>query len=91
MADNETLYAVGKLRWVKKDPDDPLVIKNFEAHRLMCQSIIFDGQEGKQDEALKKEMAAINVLERELREYLAGVRHVPAFSMHDAYQGSGPL
>lgn len=91
MAENQTLYAVGKLRWVKKGPSEALVIKNFEAHRLMCQSIMFDSQEGKQEEALKKEMAAINVLERELREYLSGVKHVPSFTMHDSYRSPGGL
>lgn len=62
---------VAKLRWVKKEPTDFLVIKNFEALRLMCQAIQ-DQKAERWQEAGAAEANSIREVERELSEYLSG-------------------
>lgn len=62
---------VGKLRWIKKDPEDFMTIKNFEALRLMCQAIQ-DQKAERWNEAQIAEASSIREVERELSEYLAG-------------------
>jgi len=62
---------VAKLRWVKKQPDEQLTIKNVEALRLMAQSIMHERAE-RWKEAQVAQNEAVKVLDAELREYLAG-------------------
>lgn len=62
---------IGLLRWVKKVPTDPMVIKNFEALRLACMSIM-ESKQGQIDESVKSKQLAIAELDRELNQYLSG-------------------
>lgn len=71
---NVSLTAVCKIRWEQKESCDPMVLKNFEAIRLMSQSIINEKGEHWQ-EAQASAADAVAVLEKELQEYLSGIRH----------------
>jgi hypothetical protein len=72
--------AVAKMRWIQRVSGDELVIKNFEALRLMSQAILLERAERWQ-ESIAAQGLARNTLERELTEYLAGVKHVPSVEM----------
>jgi hypothetical protein len=74
-AQNQTITAACKLRWVERKPTDQLAIKNFEALRNMIQCIMNEENE-KYQEAQAAEAAAFRVLEQEQQEYLDGIRHV---------------
>lgn len=50
-----------------------MTIKNVEALRLMAMAIILE-QEGKLPEAQAFEQKALDELEKELRDYLSGVK-----------------
>lgn len=63
---------VCKVRWVQKEDCDELTIKNFEALRLMAQSIFHERNEKWQDAGVAQ-ADAIQVLKDELNEYLAGI------------------
>ena len=71
---NATITAVCKLRWVVKQPEDMMVIKNYEAIRLM---MIAKSLEEKEDwnNAQVNQKQAFEILEKELEAYLAGIRH----------------
>lgn len=73
-SENQTLSVCAKVRWVKKAPGDRMTIRNIEALRLMLQSILHERAE-RWNEALAAQEMATTVLDRELREYLAGVQH----------------
>lgn len=68
------LTFVAKLRWTKKLPADPMTVKNLEALRLMVTAVLNEKAE-KWGEAKEAAGAAFNVLEKELRDYLAGIKH----------------
>ncbi len=65
-----------KLRWVKKDPSEQMVIKNFEAMRLMTTAIDLEENE-KWQEAAAAAGNAVNEVEKETREYIGGQEMVP--------------
>ena len=65
---------VAKVRWIQKELCDELVIKNFEAVRIFCQSLTLEKNE-KWNEALAAQAEAIKILEREMSEYLGGLSH----------------
>jgi hypothetical protein len=70
----QCINAVCKLRWLEKKPGDRMVIKNYEALRLMMTAKFLEEQE-KWKEAQANEAAAFQKLEAELRGYLAGILH----------------
>lgn len=63
-----------KLRWVQKQPMDQMVIKNYEALRLMVQAQMAEEQSG---DSTPLEGRAMNIIEKETREYLGGQEMVP--------------
>ena len=76
-----TVNAVCKLRWIMKQPQDLMVIKNYEAIRLVMMSLFMEEQEKFQD-AQMFQAQAIQLLDDELREYLRGIRHTIHVQMH---------
>lgn len=70
----QTLSAVCQLRWINKKPGDYMTIKNYEAIRLMMMAKVLEEQE-KWQEAAANQQQAFNILESELKTYLAGIRH----------------
>ncbi len=69
-----------KLRWIAKQPSDQMVIKNFEALRLMVTAINLEEDE-KWQEAAQAAGLAVNEVEKETREYIGGQEMVPHISM----------
>jgi len=65
---------VAKVRWIQKESCDEMVIKNFEAIKLYCQSLVLEKNE-KWSEAQAAQQQAIGILEREMNEYLSGLSH----------------
>lgn len=80
---------VAKIRWVQKEACDEMTIKNFEAIRLFVQSIIAERGKDWQN-AAPAQAAAINILERELNEYLSGIEHTQNVDTSAGY-GLGDL
>lgn len=74
------LSVVAKLRWVKKEVADQMVIRNVEAMRLMVQCIMNEREE-KWQQAAADQAVSLNELEKELREYLGGQQAVPHIDM----------
>lgn len=66
---------VAKLRYVKKVPTDFMTIKNVEALKFMCMAVQLEQME-KWQEAAAAQQNALNEVEHELREYLAGQSQV---------------
>jgi len=81
------LTFVAKLRWEPKKPEQAMTIRNYEAVRLMANAIINE-MNGKLAEAQAFEAKAINEMEKELRDYLGGIKHVIARDRSEAYVGS---
>jgi hypothetical protein len=74
--DGQCINAVCKLRWHYKAPGDIMVIKNYEAMRLMMTAkFLEEGQ--KWNEAVANQGQAFEILERELQDYLRGIKHTP--------------
>lgn len=74
--DSQEITAVCKLRWLEKQPGDRMVVKNFEALRLMVSAI--NDEEAKDfQKAQAAQQQAYDLVEKELREYLGGLKHVP--------------
>jgi hypothetical protein len=72
----QCLNAVCKLRWLPKQPKDLMVIKNYEALRLMMTAKFFE-EADKWQEAAAAQQQAFDILEKELRDYLSGIKHTP--------------
>jgi len=70
----QCLNAVCKLRWIEKKPEDLMVIKNYEAIRLMMTAKFLEEKEQWQP-AMANVQAAFDILDKELRDYLGGIRH----------------
>jgi hypothetical protein len=70
----QPISAVCKLRWISKQPDDLMVIKNYEAIRMMMTAKF---QEEKKDfqSAQVNQTQAFAILDKELQDYLAGIKH----------------
>jgi len=69
-----TINAVCKLRWLLKKPDDLMVVKNYEALRLMMTAK-FQEEKEQWKEAQANQMEAFKILDDELKDYLRGIRH----------------
>jgi hypothetical protein len=88
----QCLSAVCKLRWIPKKPEDMMVIKNYEATRLMMTAKFLEEQEKWQD-AVANQRQAFALLDKELQDYLAGIRHTLhvqtyGFGLGDLRQGT---
>lgn len=70
----QLITAICKLRWILKLPSDLMTIKNYEALRLLVSSKFLEEQEKWQD-AQANQQQAYEILDKELRDYLAGIRH----------------
>lgn len=69
--------AVCKLRWVLKEPEDLMVITNYEAIRMMVTAKVLEENPNPQvaQGAMLKQQAAFDILDKELKNYLSGIRH----------------
>jgi len=72
--DQKQLTAVCKLRWIQKRPEDMMVIKNYEVMRLLVESKFLEKKENWQG-AQANQQTAMRILDDELKDYLAGIRH----------------
>lgn len=70
----QCINAVCKLRWLPKKPTDLMVIKNYEAIRLMMTAKFLEEIQKWQDAAVAQQQA-FEILEKELRDYLSGIKH----------------
>ena len=70
----QCLNAMCKLRWVEKKPTDLMTIKNYEALRLMMTAKFLEEKEDWKN-AQVNQAQAFDILDKELQDYLAGVRH----------------
>jgi hypothetical protein len=78
------LNAVCKLRWLEKKPTDFMVIKNYEALRLMVVAKFLEEREDWQNVQMNQQQA-LSVLQNELKDYLSGIRH----TVHVQAEGFG--
>lgn len=67
----ERISVIAKIRWIAKKPSDQMVIKNFEALRLMFSAIMMERAEKWQEAEINQQMA-VQILQDELREHLSG-------------------
>lgn len=72
--EGQRIEAICKLRWTMKKDHDFLVIKNYEAIRLMMTAKLLEEKEQWQ-EAAANQQQAYDILDKELREYLGGIKH----------------
>jgi hypothetical protein len=72
--EGQCIQAVCKLRWHLKKPDELMVIKNYEALRLLMTAKFMEEDE-KWQEAQVNQAQAFQLLDDELRDYLAGILH----------------
>jgi hypothetical protein len=72
--DGSCISAVCKLRWVMKEPGDMMVIKNYEAIRLMMTAKFLEEKQDWQN-AQQNQQNAFDIMDRELRNFLGGIRH----------------
>lgn len=72
--DGQCISMVCKLRWIPKNPEDLMTIKNYEAIRLMMTAKFLEEKEDWQNAQANQQMA-FDILEKELRGYLGGIRH----------------
>jgi hypothetical protein len=68
------INTVCKLRWVLKNPEDMMTIKNYEAIRLMMTAKFLEEKEDWQNSSANQQ-SAFDILDKELRNYLGGIRH----------------
>jgi len=76
-APTSCLSMVCKLRWVPKQPTEQMVIKNFEAMRLMIEGILIEEAGKDSNNAAKAERE----LDTELNQFLGGIQAVPHIDM----------
>lgn len=69
-----TFRTICKLRWVAKQPNEYMVIRNLQALQALCSSLLAQGNENWK-EASDARMAAKTYLDKELEGYLEGVQH----------------
>lgn len=72
--ESQELTSVCKMRWLYKQPSDLMVIRNYEVMRLLVESKFLEKKENWQG-AQANQQTAFKILEDELRDYLAGIRH----------------
>lgn len=74
--ENQCISAVCKIRWRYKNPGDLMVIKNYEAMRLTTMAK-FQEEKGQWDQAQANQQQALDILDKETRDYLSGIKHTP--------------
>lgn len=73
--EGQCISTVCKLRWVPKmDPTDMMVIKNYEAIRLMMTAKFLEEKEDWQN-AQANQQNAFDIMDKELQNFLGGIRH----------------
>lgn len=70
----QQISAVIKLRWMPRKAQDMMVIKNYEAIRLMVTAKFLE-EDGKWQEAIANQQQAFDILDKELRDFLGGIKH----------------
>lgn len=77
------LNAVCKLRWEIKAPDEQLTIRNLEANRLAVHAMILESQNQWDAAAVAMQtvLGPMGILQKELGEYLKGVKHTMPFAV----------
>ncbi len=75
--DGSEITAACKLRWEPKKANEQMVIKNFEANRVMASAILLEGQDKWNEAAAARELVLgkDGILQMELEQYLAGIKH----------------
>lgn len=73
-SDGACINMVCKLRWILKQPEDMMTIKNYEAIRLMMTAKFLEEKQDWQN-AQQNQQMALDVLDKELRNFLGGIRH----------------
>lgn len=73
-ARTQCLNAICKVRWLEKEPSDQMIIKNYEAIRLFMTAKFLEEKEDWKN-ALANQQQAWAILDNELKDYLAGIRH----------------
>lgn len=68
------ISTICKLRWLLKEPTDLMVIKNYEALRLMVTAKFLEESQ-QWNEAQANQNQAFDLMDKELRDFLAGIRH----------------
>jgi hypothetical protein len=78
------LSAVCKLRWEPRGETDQLTITNLEANRAMVSALLLEDQLewGKAEAAAALVLGPKGILQKELGEYLAGIRHTMPFMVY---------
>ena len=71
---SDTLNTICKLKWMYKQPTDQMVIQNYEAIRLFMTAKFLEEKEDWKNAQANK-MEAFEILDKELNEYLRGLRH----------------
>lgn len=74
--DSQCISMVCKLRWLPKQPTDQMVIKNYEALRLMTAAKFLEAKNDFQNSTANQQMA-FDIMDKELRSYLSGIKHTP--------------
>ena len=69
-----TITLAVKIKWLLKKPEDMMTIKNYEAIRLMVTAKFLEEKEDWQNASINQQ-GAIDILDKELRAYLGGIRH----------------
>lgn len=72
--EGQTISAVCLLRWLAKKPRDLMVIKNYEAIRLLLTAKTMEQKE-QWKESTANQQQAFAILDDELQRYLAGIKH----------------
>lgn len=72
--ENQTISAVCLLRWLTKKPNDLMVIKNYEAIRLLFTAKRLEEKE-QWKESTANQQQAFAILDDELKKYLSGIKH----------------
>lgn len=70
----QCLNAVCRVRWLEKKPSDLMIIKNYEALRLMVTAKFLEEKEDWKN-SLANQQQAFAILDNELKEYLSGILH----------------
>lgn len=79
-----TITLAVKVKWILKKPEDIMTIKNYEAIRLMVTAKFLEEKEDWQNASINQQ-AALDILDKELRAYLGGIRH----TVHIQTEGFG--
>lgn len=72
--ESQVITAVCQLRWLAKKPRDLMTIKNYEAIRLLFTAKTLEEKE-QWKESSANQQQAFAILDKELQQYLAGIKH----------------